>query len=248
MEAVAAELASALEKQLGPRLLGLYLFGSLASDDFDSDISDIDLLAVLDAEVDGETFEELRRMHAAFIERYRAWEDRLDIVYISADALRAFGERPARMAVISPGDGFTMQDADPGWTMNWYAVQEQGRTLTGPPPATFIRPIAREEFIATVRESARGRPAWLDHKPARKAQAYVILTMCRALYAVRHGAQTSKRRAAEWAAAELPEWAPLIRNALAWRTAWRDEHVDHAATLDDTRRFVQFMVERIAVE
>jgi hypothetical protein len=37
----------------------------------------------------------------------------------------------------------------------------------------------------------------------------------------------------------------LIRQALAWREAWRDENVDHAATLPETRQFVYFMLEQL---
>jgi hypothetical protein len=71
---------------------------------------------------------------------------------------------------------------------------------------------------------------WVTDAQTRPSQAYAILTMCRALYTCTHGAQVSKRKAAEWAAQELPQWSDLIKSALLWRAAWRDETVDHAAT------------------
>lgn len=46
--------------------------------------------------------------------------------------------------------------------------------------------------------------------------------MCRALYTTRFGEHVSKGEAAAWAQGELPEWAGLIRNALAWRVAVED--------------------------
>jgi hypothetical protein len=49
------------------------------------------------------------------------------------------------------------------------------------------------------------------------AQAYAILTMCRGWYTLCVGDQPSKVVAAAWAQREFPEWAPLIRSALAWR-------------------------------
>jgi hypothetical protein len=70
--------------------------------------------------------------------------------------------------------------------------------------------------------------------------------MCRALYTCKHGVQVSKRKAAAWAAQQLPQWAGLIESALLWRAAWRDDTVDHAATFPETLRFVQFMTARIA--
>jgi len=54
------------------------------------------------------------------------------------------------LAVISPGEPFHFKESDPGWLMNWYMVQEQGRTLFGPDPTTLIDPISKQEFIQTV--------------------------------------------------------------------------------------------------
>lgn len=80
----------------------------------------------------------------------------------------------------------------------------------------------------------------------RKSQAYAILTLCRALYTSTHGDQLAKHRAAAWAQQQFPQWRTLIQDALLWRTAWRDEGVDHAATSPETERFVRFAVQHIA--
>ncbi|HUX86436.1 MAG TPA: aminoglycoside adenylyltransferase domain-containing protein, partial [Chloroflexota bacterium] len=80
----------------------------------------------------------------------------------------------------------------------------------------------------------------------RNAQVYATLTMCRALYTVRNGDFVSKRQAALWAAREMPEWRSLIENALrAWREDWYNDQMDHQATLPDTRRFVNAVIDRI---
>ncbi|MCC6166507.1 MAG: DUF4111 domain-containing protein, partial [Caldilineaceae bacterium] len=76
-------------------------------------------------------------------------------------------------------------------------------------------------------------------------QAYAILTLCRALYTCRHGAQVSKRQAALWAIETYPQWASLITQALAWRIAL-DDAVDPAPTMPQTTDFVQFAVAQIA--
>ncbi len=69
--------------------------------------------------------------------------------------------------------------------------------------------------------------------------------MCRALYTYKNGEQVSKIQAAAWAQTELPEWSSLINNAVLWRRAWRDNDVNHAAPLPETRRFVNFVVDQI---
>ena len=128
--------------------------------------------------------------------------------------------------------------------MNWYIVREQGRTLFGPASQEVIAPISTEEFTCCVREHVRAWPQWIGDTPDRTAQSYGMLTLCRALYALAHGSQASKRQAAAWAARTYPQWAELIDNAMTWRAAAGSVDVDHAATLPQTQRFIQFAVEQ----
>ncbi|MBI4219315.1 MAG: DUF4111 domain-containing protein, partial [Chloroflexi bacterium] len=148
-------------------------------------------------------------------------------------------------AVISPGEPFHMKDADRGYLMNWYSVRERGVRLFGPPSTTVIPPIAHDEFVRTVRDYIPWLGEWLRDVRDRKAQAYAILTMCRALYLHTTGEPAGKRRVALWAQQRLPDWAGLIRGALEWRAAWRETNVDAAATYGDTVRFVEFVTEQL---
>jgi hypothetical protein len=142
------------------------------------------------------------------------------------------------MALITPGEPFHMTEAGAEWLTNWHQVRENGVALFGPPAETLIDPISREELTACVRGYVAEWGARIRAVRARKEQAYAVLSMCRALYLHRKGEQPSKRQAALWAQGELPGWAGLIESALAWREAWRDEDVDHAATRADAIRFV----------
>ena len=85
----------------------------------------------------------------------------------------------------------------------------------------------------------------MHHSQERPFQAYAILTMCRALYAVQNGRQASKKQAAEWTQEQLPEWSEFIANALYWRQGWREQGIDHAANFPETVRFVEAVRERI---
>ena len=147
---------------------------------------------------------------------------------------------------MSPGEPFHFKEAGADWLINWYMVRENGRALLGPDPKTLIEPISKEEFIHAVQIQTKDWSEWVYHMHTRKSQAYAILTMCRALYASTHGEQVSKRQAAVWAEQELPEWSQVIKQALVWREAWRDEAVDHDATFPETQRFVQFIVDKVA--
>ena len=67
-------------------------------------------------------------------------------------------------------------------------------------------------------------------------QAYAVLTMCRALYTMRHGTIVSKPVAARWAVRTLDKrWIGLIERALFWRDAGRE------AEVDETVEFIRYV-------
>jgi hypothetical protein len=69
----------------------------------------------------------------------------------------------------------------------------------------------------------------------------MIMTMCRALYTFKTGDFVSKKQAMLWAKKELPEWSLLVDNALIWR----NEQANHNIILDETLRFVRFIIDQI---
>lgn len=227
------------------KLVGLYLYGSLTTGDFDPESSDIDLLAATSADVSEAEFAALRAMHLDFECDNPGWEDRVEVAYLSVTALRTFRSKRSPIALISPGEPFHMKEAGRDWLMNWYVVREQGVALFGPPADALIAPITWEEFAGCVRDYATEWGDRINDVPDRKGQAYAILTMCRALYVHMTGEQASKRQAAVWAQKELPQWSGLIQSALTWRAAWREQRVDHAATRAETIRFVKFVRDQI---
>jgi predicted nucleotidyltransferase len=239
------DLLARIQAILGQKLVGVYLYGSLVWGDFDPDISDIDLLVVIASELDDGEFSALDRMHLDVVGKRMRGEDRLEIAYVPVAALRTFKARASTIAIISPGEPFHLKEAGVDWLINWYTVQEQSVTLFGPAPTTLIDPISKEEYLRAVRRQVQDWGEWVYHGRDRPWQAYTILTMCRALYAVTHGRQASKRQAALWAQQELPQWSPLIGDALAWRAAWRDDVADPEATFPETVRFVQFIIGQV---
>jgi predicted nucleotidyltransferase len=238
-------LLAAMQAVLGQKLIGVYLYGSLVTGDFDHGSSDIDVLAVTSSALDAKEFGALQHMHTDFADQNRYWEGRIEVQYLSIAALHTFKSQASTIAAISPGEPFHFKEAGKDWTINWYIVQEKGVTLFGPSPKTFIDPISQAEFIHAVQEHAKQWEEWIHHLPKRRpSQAYTILTMCRALYTLKYGEHVSKKQAAVWAEKEFPEWASLIENALLWREAWRDEDVDHETTFPDTLRFVHFAISQ----
>ena len=235
-------LLSHIRRIFHERLVGLYLYGSLTTGDFDPDSSDIDLLAVISSQITTPEFYALRTMHGDFARDNPEWEDRVDVVYLPVTSLRTFRSEKSPI-VISPGEPFHVREGEAlrDWLQNWYIVRESGLALFGPPPKTIIPPITQDEFVDAVRRYVTEVSEQVRYE--RKSQSYAILTMCRALYMHRTGKQASKRQAALWAQQELPEWSRLIQDALVWRQAWREEHIDHHNA--ETNRFVNFVSDQI---
>jgi hypothetical protein len=234
-----------IEACLGPGLRALYVTGSLVTGDFDLEVSDVDLLAVTSGPLDQREIDALAAMHGDLEEAEPRWTNRIEVAYLSADALRTFRTSTSTMAVTSPGEPFHTKPAGLDWLLNWHAVRERGVALRGPPPDALIGPISDDEVADALREAVEWRRTRVPTH--RNGQVFTILTMCRALYTIEVGGLTSKRRAAAWAAGALPEWAGLIEGALTWwREHWYDRDVDHQATLPETTRFVNDVADRVA--
>lgn len=243
---ILVDLFDHLKQILGERLVGLYLYGSLVTGDFDVEISDIDLLAVTTRDLGDTEFRRLHTMHDELAAAYSDWDGRIEVQYLSASGLRNFKTRRSPIGAISPGEPFHMKDAGIDWLINWYMVRDIGWVLYGPDPRTLIPPISREEFVAASRAQGMYWVDRVDQPQDRTWQSYVTLTMCRVLYACTKGEQSSKLHAAFWVQTQFPQWSPLIQNALVWRKGWQDEDVDHAATFPEAAAFIHFVVDAIS--
>ena len=247
VNALIDDILSAILGILGGKPIGLYTFGSLATGDFEYELSDIDLVAALTADLNDEEFAQLERMHANIAGRHRRWDDRIEVGYISTRKLRRI-EPDAEIALISPGEPFHFKQAGNDWLFNLYTLREHGDVVYGPPPRTLIDPIGNDDLVHALRPLMREWREWITQTPLvhqRQYQGHMVITLCRALYLFRNGEPASKPRAAAWAAAELPRWSSLIRDALVWREARAGEHVDQDATLPRTLRFVRFVIDSI---
>ena len=235
-----AKLLLQIQSILGSKFVGLYLGGSLSLGDFDSKTSDIDLLAAISKDIDEKEFQALCKMHAAIVTEQRQWDDRIEVSYISVDALKSVKSRTSQIVNISPGEPFHRTEAGKEWLMKWYLYREKSKTLFGPSPKTLIEPISKEEFIQSAKDHARSWGKWVEGMKNRYAQSYAILAMCRALYSSKTGEQVSKKKAAEWAQKVLPEWSPVIQKAIDWKEAGKDTQADEM-NFPKTAEFVNYV-------
>jgi hypothetical protein len=110
----------------------------LATGDFDSGVSDIDLIAVLTDSPSERLATRLSQMHAQLSQANPEWEDRIEVIYISRLGLANCRTDTTRIAVISPGEPFHVVEAGRDWILNWYPARENGVRLLGPPIDSLI--------------------------------------------------------------------------------------------------------------
>lgn len=229
-----------LKAALGDDLVGLYLYGSLATGDFDPATSDVDFVVATAAEPDEAAVERLRQVHAGLAVGAGYWGGKLEGAYISRAALRRY-DAAYRQPFLSEDTPFGVTELSADWVINRHTLRTQGVVLYGPHPATLIDPVSPEQIVGAVgcEMECSWRP-FLEHHErlrTRRYQSYAVLTLCRALYALQQGELPSKPVAAGWALQHLaPRWRPLIERALEWR---RDNSVDEASLLE-TLAFLRY--------
>ena len=238
IEELLVRLVSGQTQALGDDLVGVYLFGSCVTGDFDPRISDVDTVVALRADLTATQLAALERLHRDIVEEMPGWEDRIEVVYLARRALEDFRTESSAAARISPGEPFHAIRVDRRWLIDWYQLRAVGEALSGPPATSIVPVISHEEFVDAVRQHVLHWPDPVEDL-TRGGQAYAILTMCRGLRTWRTGDQVSKLEAARWACEALPAYAQLIRDAVVWRERSRLEpSIGGTDTLEATRRFV----------
>jgi predicted nucleotidyltransferase len=235
-----AELLPAVRNILGPQCSGIYLFGSIATGDFDVD-SDLDVLVVTESDLPQSTVAALHAFHADLATRPNPFADQLEIVYISQARLRRYDPTAATYLRLDRGPGETLHHHHHhiGWVTQQHAMRHASIALHGPPLADRIDPISPAQLRQTTiqlihawHDSLTTTPQDLDQ---RGGQSYAVLTCCRMLYTLTTGELSSKPAASAWAKQHLDtRWHGLIDRAWIGRHHPTDpaDPADIALTLD----------------
>lgn len=233
---------------LGEQFVGMYLYGSLASGDFDVASSDVDFVVVTEEEVGEEAIAKLRTLH----ERLWAgeglglgskkWAAKLEGTYIGRAALRRYEEDERPHPQVNEGQ-FYVAPHGSDWVIQRHILREQGVVVAGPPIQRMIDRVTPDELRGAVAGVLLGWWSGIlaDPEQLRRTgyQPYAVLTMCRALYCFEKGEIVSKRAAAQWAMKALEaRWKPLVRRALEQEADLSEEG------LAETRALIRVATER----
>jgi hypothetical protein len=240
------ELESALAAGLGAELVGLYVFGSLVVGDFDPTRSDIDLLAVVRSPIDDRHLASIGAAHDGFVAAHPEWANRLEILCVPLEVLRAYPADNGAVARVSPGEPLHRTTMQRHWLVDLYGLQEYGVVRRGRPVADVLPRIEADQVRRCAVDSIATWRDWAGESTAEDFVSYAVLTVCRALYTARTGAQVSKARAARDVAERHPHWADLVEAALRWR---QDRSAaPNAVAAAELRRFVAFAAVDVGIQ
>jgi hypothetical protein len=224
VDALLEALLTGIRAILENELIGLYVDGSLALGDFDPARSDIDFIAATADDLSSATVDGLAAMHRRIITSGRPFAAELEGSYIPLRALRRYDTADAIHPNIERGvdEVLRLKRHHSDWVIHLHIVREYGLVLIGPPPVTLIDAVTPDELRAATAGVLHSWWATPDAADAiRDAHpgylAYIVQTMCRALYTLELGKVASKPVACRWAmATQKSRWQPLIKRALEW--------------------------------
>ena len=233
---------------LGDQFVGMYLYGSLSSGDFDPETSDIDFLVVTSASLSDEKIAELEAMHkqAWATSPKRALE--LEGSYVPKDLIRRHDPDGAPCPTVNEGK-FYLDQRGSDWIIQRHVVRESGVIVEGPDPTTLIDHVSPEDIRGAVSGILHEwwfpmleYPSWL-REHGNKYQAFAVITMCRVLHALEHGTVTSKPKAIQWARWKLSApWTDVIDKAVA-----ASKHENEEDFLDETLAFIRFVKDQTII-
>jgi predicted nucleotidyltransferase len=216
-------LLTNVKEILRDQFVGMYLYGSLSSGDFDPDSSDIDFLVVTTDDLSETTVSNIEAMHRHTWSNNDKRAGKLEGAYVPENLIRVHDPHGRECPTVNEGK-FYRDRLGSDWIIQRHVVREFGVIVEGPDPKIFIDFVSPEDIRNAVKGILREwwfpmleNDAWLREN-SRGYHSYAILSMCRAMHALEHGTIVSKPVAAKWAQAKLGErWHQVIDLALIAR-------------------------------
>lgn len=238
-------LLTDVKEVLGEQFVGMYLYGSLSSGDFNPDSSDIDFLVVTEDILPETIVSELEAMHNRIWKTRSKWTAKLEGSYVHKDLIRRHDPNGAPCPTVNEGK-FFVDKRGSDWIIQRHVIRECGVVLDGPDPKTLIDSVnpndIRRAVMGILNEwwfPMLDDPTWLREKEAGD-RSFAVITMCRVLHALEHGTIVSKPNAVQWARSQLDEqWMRLIDKAVAV-----SQHKEMDISLNETVEFIRFIKEQ----
>lgn len=231
---------------LKEQFIGLYLYGSLSSGDFNPESSDIDFLVITRDYLSEKIVSKLEAMHNQTWATSLKRAGKLEGAYIPKELIRKPNPNGLPCPTINESK-FYLDTPGSDWVIQRHVVRECGVVLEGPDPKTLIDFVSADDIrnciIGVLNEwwfPMLENPSWLRENDDGY-RSFAVITMCRVLHALEHGTIVSKPKAIQWAMTKLDNhWNQLIDKAVAV-----SNHEKENISLTETLDFIQHIKERI---
>lgn len=201
LESLSFAFLDGLQKILGSKLVGLYLYGAAVFPD-GGVVQDVDFHVILAAELVESEKQALQDLHAELAQAFPGQGDDMDGYYILLSEARR-SEPPQHQFV---------PVRDESWALHCAHIRA-GRSCTvfGPDPLSIYPEPSWQELD----QALLGELAFL-RREIERYPAYAVLNLSRLIYSYAHREVViSKQAAAAWAKERYSNWAELIEAALA---------------------------------
>lgn len=211
------ELVPGFRKQLKGNLTGIYLHGSLAMDCYSPDLSDIDILVVIE---DRLSAAEKRKLISAVLGLEKVYPTcRLEMSILLKEVLFPF-QHPTPFELhysglykeryINNSLYICEGTADPDIAAHITVTYHRGMTLYGTPLRRVFSLPSSEQYLSSVMEDLKNARMGITEQPV-----YFILNLCRTLYYLSENKISSKQEGGVWALNVVSRhYAELITKAL----------------------------------
>ncbi|MDH5413186.1 MAG: DUF4111 domain-containing protein [Flavobacteriaceae bacterium] len=235
-------LRDGLQNTLRDKLIGLYLYGSLAYDCFNSEISDIDFVAVLYEPPTPKETQKLSQLH----ERLGCepeYGKRIEGTYMTEEQVKTDNYPPDFLFYVD-GKEFVKAKEGQGeqdFPMHRQQLHESGLRIIGYEPQKLFLPVPWEILKRSLQQEMPFIKEQFEIRPI-----YAVLNLCRVVRAYETHKLSSKKQGGEWGLQNFPaEFHEIIQTALEGYAHKQTDRQKQFLT-ENLSRFYEFCIERIA--
>jgi Domain of unknown function (DUF4111) len=227
------------------RVHGIYLYGSLALDAFDSDTSDIDFITIIKGRIGKKTEDLLKLVHLRC--NSHPYGLRMDGCYVTLDQVGMVYEELEEYPFFADGK-LHKGHYDLNY-ITWWTLQTKGITAYGEPISALNLNMKWEDVQKTLTYNLN--TYWKEKLERDMCFFYDdwiefgVITLCRILLSLEYRNIFSKKEAVARARALLPaQYHPIFLEGLRLRTNPRSDSYYHSKEIrkQDMRRFVAFTI------
>ncbi len=245
LDALLNVLCHTAQEILADNFAGMYLYGSLATGDFDRTSSDIDFLVVTHRPASPTQYKALETWHTIRWKAGDLWALRLEGSYAPLKTVQGRFETEEPCPSLNEG-AFYLGTRGSEWTIIRHILTQHGATVAGLPVREWLEPVsenALRQAVCALLETG-WKPLLNDPKRLHRSeyQAYAALTLARMCYTLQEGDLISKRRVVEWAEESLPmPFSTLVSQASGWKPT---SAFSHQHTVEE---FLRYALQRAQV-